>query len=54
MARLIAEYEPNTVAELKTILATLPGLMPITDSLGEMLCVQIFEDESGDQTLEFQ
>lgn len=54
MARFVAEYEPQTVAELQAILANLPGDMPVSDALGELLCIRVFEDDDSKRTLEFQ
>lgn len=51
MGDLICEKEVETVGELKMLLATLPDDMPVTDSVGELLCLRIYEME-GVQSLE--
>ncbi len=53
MARLVAEYEPQTVAELQAILTNLPYEMPVSDAMGELLCLRIYEDDgTGEQFME--
>ncbi len=54
MVRLITEYEPQTVEELKAILGNLPDDMPVSDALGELLCIRVIEDDDSSRTLEFQ
>ena len=51
MGDLICEKEVETVGELKQLLATLSDDMPVFDSVGELLCIRIFEEE-GAQTME--
>lgn len=51
MGKLISEKEVETVFELKQVLATLPDDMPVTDSVGELLCLRIYEEDNI-QTLE--
>ena len=43
MGDLIKELEVATVGELKTALYMLPDDMPVSDSVGELLCLRIFE-----------
>lgn len=45
MAGLIKEVEVETVCELKTALYMLPDDMPVSDAVGELLCIRIYEDE---------
>lgn len=45
MARLITEIEVETVEELLMALATLPVEMPVSDAVGELLCLRVYEDE---------
>lgn len=54
MACIVAEYEPQTVRELKAVLSNLPDDMPVSDALGELLCIRVFEDDASNRTLEFQ
>ncbi len=54
MGRFLFEYEPQTVDELRKVLVNLPSEMPVTDAIGDLLCIRIYEDETGDRTLEFQ
>ena len=46
MARFICEMEVETVGELKTLLATLADDMPVTDAVGELLLLRIYEEEN--------
>lgn len=51
MSKLITELEVETVGELLIALATLPVEMPVSDAVGELLCLRVYEDE-GKQFLE--
>lgn len=43
MVTLIDEKEIATVGELKVALYMLPDDMPVSDSVGELLCLRIYE-----------
>lgn len=45
MGELIKELEPTNVGELKALLADLPDDMPVSDCVGELLCLRIYELE---------
>lgn len=45
MGELIKEFEVQTVGELKTALYMLPDNMPVTDAVGELLCLRIYEQD---------
>jgi hypothetical protein len=45
MGELIKEMEVCTVGELKTALYMLPDDMPVSDSVGELLCLRIYEQD---------
>lgn len=47
MANFIIDMEVETVGELKAALADLPNDMPVSDSVGELLCLRIFEEEGA-------
>jgi len=50
---LLREFEPETVGELKEVLEQFPDDMPITDYVGELLCIRSYkDDETGDLFLE--
>lgn len=48
-AKFVRDMELETVGELKAALADLPDDMPVSDSLGELLCLRIYEDDDTDQ-----
>lgn len=43
MIELIREIEVTNVAELKAAIAELPDEMEVSDSVGELLCLRVFE-----------
>ena len=47
MATLLREMEVETVFGLKAVLANLPDDMPVTDAVGELLCLRIYEEEGS-------
>ncbi|NVO00928.1 MAG: hypothetical protein HXX17_16555 [Geobacteraceae bacterium] len=51
MGDLISEFEVETVGELRKHLASLPYEMPVTDAVGELLCIRIY-DIDGVATME--
>ena len=51
MGRMISEKEVQTVFELKQVLSVLPDDMPVTDAVGELLLLRIYEEDNV-QTLE--
>ena len=51
MGRMISEKEVSTVFELKQVLSVLPDSMPVTDAVGELLLLRIYEVDNI-QTLE--
>lgn len=53
MPTLIREFEVETVGELKQALSVIPDNMPVSDAVGELLCIRIYEDE-GAQFMEVQ
>ena len=53
MAQFICEMEVETVGELKALLDTLSNDMPVSDALGELLCLRIYEKD-GAQFMEIQ
>ncbi len=52
MGILLREMEVETVGELKAVLSVLPDAMPVSDAVGELLCLRIYEDDSKEQFLE--
>lgn len=53
MGDLLQEIEVETVGELQAFLATLPADMPVTDAVGELLCIRVY-DIDGIKTVEVQ
>ena len=51
MGKLIREMEVETVGELKAVLSVLSDSMPVSDAVGELLCLRIYE-EDGVQFME--
>jgi len=51
MGELIKELEPRTVGELKVAIALLPDDMPVSDCVGELLCLRIYEQD-GEKFME--
>lgn len=47
MANLIREIEVETVGELRRALTTCPDEMPVTDAVGELLCLRIYEEAAN-------
>lgn len=50
-SNLLSEIEVETVGELRKYLASLPYDMPVTDAVGELLCIRIY-DVDGVATME--
>lgn len=46
MATMTKEVEVETVGELRRALTTCPDEMPVTDAVGELLCLRFYVDES--------
>jgi hypothetical protein len=53
MGKLIREMEVETVGELKAVLSVLPDDMEVSDAVGELLCIRIYE-EDGKKFMEIQ
>lgn len=47
MANLIKEIEVETVGELRRALTTCPDEMPVTDAVGELLCLRFYEEDAN-------
>lgn len=46
MARFISDINVETVGDLKAYLSVLPDDMRVSDSVGELLCVRMYEEEN--------
>jgi len=52
-AKFVRNMDIQTVGELKAAMADLPDDLPVYDSLGELLCLRIYEDDgTGEQFME--
>lgn len=47
MANMIREDEVQTVGELKKMLADISDDMPVSDCVGELLCIRVYEEEGA-------
>lgn len=45
MGDLLREVEVETVGELKAFLASIPDSMPVSDAVGELLCMRIYQQD---------
>ncbi len=48
MLKLIKEIEVETVGKLRLALATCPDNMPVTDAVGELLCLRFYEEDANE------
>jgi hypothetical protein len=48
LREMINEVEVETVGKLRRVLSVCPDDMPVTDAVGELLCLRFYQNDDGD------